>query len=173
MDNKISINGNTFSFTPGETILEVAVRNGIDVPTLCHLKGTMPTETCRVCVVEVAGREELATACSTAAENDMDVKETAAYDLPSGKHPHRITTEPNHALGAVMTIIDICNACLIQLRQNAKDLDQHQRQDEVKRMSSFLYAVFKAVEDSPCPYEQKVRTVGKFNQMAVHCFLYR
>lgn len=106
-------------------------------------------------------------------ENDMDVKETAAYDLPSGKHPHRITTEPNHALGAVMTIIDICNACLIQLRQNAKDLDQHQRQDEVKRMSSFLYAVFKAVEDSPCPYDQKVRTVGKFNQMAVHCFLYR
>jgi len=38
----IIINGNRFTFEPGETILEVARRNSIDIPTLCHLKGASP-----------------------------------------------------------------------------------------------------------------------------------
>ncbi len=74
MDNTISINGKTFSFSEGETILDVAAANGIEVPTLCHLKGTIPTGACRVCVVEIAGRDDLAPACATPAEADMVVK---------------------------------------------------------------------------------------------------
>ena len=97
MDNKININGKQFAFTPGDTILEVARRNGVDIPTLCHLRDTIPTGKCRVCVVEVAGRDELITACSTTAENDMVVKtessrviaarrKTIAAMLASGNH---------------------------------------------------------------------------------------
>jgi NADH dehydrogenase/NADH:ubiquinone oxidoreductase subunit G len=58
-ENSISINGNIFSFEPGETILEVAHRNSIDIPTLCHLKGAIPTGACRMCVVEVKGARSL------------------------------------------------------------------------------------------------------------------
>ena len=53
--NIIVINGNEFSFEPGESILDIARRNSIDIPTLCHLKGASPTGACRVCVVEVEG----------------------------------------------------------------------------------------------------------------------
>lgn len=74
MSNEISINGKMLAFSEGETILAVAIRNGIDIPTLCHLKSTTPTGTCRICVVEVAGKKELVTACSTAADKDMVVK---------------------------------------------------------------------------------------------------
>lgn len=74
MSGEISINGTTFPFTGGETILDVARRNGIDIPTLCHLKGTAPTGTCRVCVVEVEGSNTLATACNTPAGENMVVK---------------------------------------------------------------------------------------------------
>ena len=57
-DNTICINGCHLAFSPGQTILEVATENGIDIPTLCHLKGTSPTGACRICVVEVRqGRE--------------------------------------------------------------------------------------------------------------------
>ena len=70
----IVINGNEFSFSPGETILEVARRNSIDIPTLCHLKGTSPTGACRICVVEVEGARSLVTACSTPAGNNMVVR---------------------------------------------------------------------------------------------------
>jgi NADH dehydrogenase/NADH:ubiquinone oxidoreductase subunit G len=61
------INGNELSFESGETILQVARRNSIDIPTLCHLKGTTPTGACRICVVEVKGARTLLPACSTPA----------------------------------------------------------------------------------------------------------
>lgn len=71
--NLIVINGNEFSFEPGETILEVARKNDIDIPTLCHLKGTTPTGSCRVCVVEVEGARSLMASCATPVSNNMVV----------------------------------------------------------------------------------------------------
>jgi len=72
--NIIVINGNEFSFAPGETILQVAERNSIDIPTLCHLKNTTPTGQCRICVVEVEGARSLLTACSAPAMKNMVVR---------------------------------------------------------------------------------------------------
>lgn len=70
----ISINGHSLQFEAGETILEVARRNSIDIPTLCHLKNTTPTGACRICVVEVAGARSLLTACATPAAAGMQVQ---------------------------------------------------------------------------------------------------
>ena len=72
--NIIVINGNELAFEPGETILDVARRNGIDIPTLCHLKGTTPTGACRVCVVEVQGARTLMASCATPAARNMVVR---------------------------------------------------------------------------------------------------
>jgi predicted molibdopterin-dependent oxidoreductase YjgC len=69
----ITIDGQTFSFSPGETILDVASRNGIFIPTLCYLKGASPTGACRICVVEVEGARNLVAACTTPAGIDMVV----------------------------------------------------------------------------------------------------
>ncbi len=65
--NSIVINGNELSFDPGETILEVARRNSIEIPTLCHLKGALPSGVCRVCVVEIEGARNLMASCATPA----------------------------------------------------------------------------------------------------------
>lgn len=72
--HKITINGRQLTFTPGETILEVATRNGIFIPTLCHLKGTTPTGACRVCVCEVEGARALMAACTVPAAPNMVVR---------------------------------------------------------------------------------------------------
>ncbi len=72
--NTIVINGNVFPFEAGETILEVARRNSVDIPTLCHLKGATPTGACRICVVEVKGARALLVACATPAVNNMEVQ---------------------------------------------------------------------------------------------------
>jgi predicted molibdopterin-dependent oxidoreductase YjgC len=72
--NLIVINGNEFPFEPGETLLEVARRGQIDIPTLCHLKGTVPTGACRICVVEVERARTLLPACSTPAAANMVVR---------------------------------------------------------------------------------------------------
>lgn len=69
--NNIIINGNEFSFEPGETILKVAKRNNIDIPSLCYLRGANSSGDCGICVVEVEGADELMRSCSTPASNDM------------------------------------------------------------------------------------------------------
>lgn len=62
----------------GTTILEAASGTGIDVPTLCHMKlHDLNIENkpggCRICVVEVEGRKNLAPACCTEVAEGMVV----------------------------------------------------------------------------------------------------
>jgi len=73
-ENVIVINGQDFVFTPGETILQVARRNSINIPTLCFLKGTTPTGACRICIVEVEGSGNLVASCVTPAVPKMIVR---------------------------------------------------------------------------------------------------
>ncbi len=72
-ENTIFINGKPLTFKEGETVLEVARRNGIFIPTFCHLKGTVPTGACRVCVVEVEGARNLMASCAMPASRNMVV----------------------------------------------------------------------------------------------------
>jgi predicted molibdopterin-dependent oxidoreductase YjgC len=71
--NVITINENQIAIEPGETILEVAQRNHIDIPFLCHLKNTIPTTTCKICVVEIKGETDLKESCATKAEPGMTI----------------------------------------------------------------------------------------------------
>ncbi len=72
--NIIVINGNEFEFSPGETIYQVATRNSIYIPTLCHLKNTTGTGQCRICVVEVEGARTLIASCAAPAGPNMVVR---------------------------------------------------------------------------------------------------
>lgn len=73
-ENIIIIDGKECEFSPGETILEVAERNGIYIPTLCYLKGASPTGSCRICVVEVEGARALVASCAAPAGPNMVVR---------------------------------------------------------------------------------------------------
>lgn len=70
-NNRIIINGNELFFKSGETILQVAQRNNIDIPTLCYLKGAKPSGECGICVVEANGK--LVSSCETPASANMTV----------------------------------------------------------------------------------------------------
>jgi formate dehydrogenase alpha subunit len=72
-EDTIVINGMKYDFSPGETILEVAKRNGIDIPTICYLDGGTPTGACRICLVEAEGARNLLPSCATPAAADMVV----------------------------------------------------------------------------------------------------
>lgn len=72
--NLIVINGRELTYENGETILSVARRNNIYIPTLCHLKGSTPTGACRVCVVEIEGARSLMASCTVPAANNMVVR---------------------------------------------------------------------------------------------------
>ena len=60
-----TIDGRQVRVPLGTTILEAARTLDIDIPTLCHHETLDPTEACRLCVVEVEGRADLAPSCGT------------------------------------------------------------------------------------------------------------
>lgn len=76
----LNIDGKYVKVPEGSTILEAARQLGIDIPTLCHLKlddnvGMVnKSASCRVCVVEVKGRRNLAPACATPVAEGMEVR---------------------------------------------------------------------------------------------------
>jgi iron-only hydrogenase group A len=70
----IQVNNKRIKAEKGETILSALNRNGIFIPTLCRMKEFTPTGACRMCVVEVEGRERLVTACSQPVEEWMTIK---------------------------------------------------------------------------------------------------
>ncbi len=75
----LQIDRHTVRVPEGTMILEAARQVGINIPTLCHinLEGTCIKSTpasCRICVVEVEGRKNLAPACATRCTDGMAVK---------------------------------------------------------------------------------------------------
>ncbi|MDJ0762608.1 MAG: 2Fe-2S iron-sulfur cluster-binding protein [Myxococcota bacterium] len=64
----IFINGKKLIATKGETVLSVAKRNRVDIPTLCHHDALEPVGACRLCTVEIThedwnGWKGLVTSC--------------------------------------------------------------------------------------------------------------
>ena len=109
-ENKINliIDRHNLTVPEGTTILEAAKLVGIDIPTLCHidLKGTCVKNapaSCRICVVEVQGRRNLAPACSTKCTEGMVVKTSTLRVMNARKivtelilsdHPNECLTCP-------------------------------------------------------------------------------
>ncbi|PKP05590.1 MAG: NADH:ubiquinone oxidoreductase [Bacteroidetes bacterium HGW-Bacteroidetes-5] len=76
---KVTIDKNEIEVKKGTTIYQAAKQIGIDIPVLCymnleHLKIENRPGGCRICVVEVEGRKNLAPSCSTECADGMVVK---------------------------------------------------------------------------------------------------
>jgi bidirectional [NiFe] hydrogenase diaphorase subunit len=70
----LTIDGRLLTAPAGQTILQTARENGIEIPTLCHLDGLSDVAACRLCLVEVAGTPRLLPACVTAVADGMHVQ---------------------------------------------------------------------------------------------------
>ncbi|MFC5404161.1 formate dehydrogenase subunit alpha [Cohnella soli] len=68
----IQLNGTTYEFKQGSTILETINRHQIPHPQVCYVPEVDPIRTCDTCIVEADGR--LVRACATAAVDGMDIR---------------------------------------------------------------------------------------------------
>ncbi|HZV92070.1 MAG TPA: 2Fe-2S iron-sulfur cluster-binding protein, partial [Caldimonas sp.] len=71
---EMTLDGRKVAAFEGETILTVAARAGIDIPTLCFKDGYRPDGNCRACVVEVDGERTLAPSCCRNVQAGMKVQ---------------------------------------------------------------------------------------------------
>jgi len=75
----LTIDNKSVNVEKGTTILKAARSAGIEIPTLCYMSlGDMNIENkpggCRICVVEVEGRRNLAPSCCTNVDDGMNIK---------------------------------------------------------------------------------------------------
>ena len=117
------IDGKNVSARAGQSILEVARENGVEIPTLCHLDGLSDVGACRICVVEVKGSPKLFPACVTSIFEGMEVT-TQSERLQ--KHRRTILellfAERNH----------ICSVCVANGHCELQTLAQEQGMTHVR-----------------------------------------
>jgi NADH-quinone oxidoreductase subunit G/NADP-reducing hydrogenase subunit HndD len=109
---EIQVDGRAIEAKEGETILSALKREGIHVPTLCHMEGLAPSGACRMCVVEMEGAPNFVPACSYPVANGM-----------------KIQTRSPKVLDARRTIVELLlsnhpDDCLYCLRSGKCDLQQ-------------------------------------------------
>lgn len=71
---KCVIDGKEVEFTPGENMIAVAQKAGIEIPYFCYHPGLAVVAQCRMCAVEVEKMPKLQTACSTPVADGMVIK---------------------------------------------------------------------------------------------------
>lgn len=71
---KLTIDNHQVEVDDGATILDAAGKLGIEIPTMCFLRGYKASTSCMLCVVKVNGSDKLLPACGTIAQNGMKVE---------------------------------------------------------------------------------------------------
>lgn len=71
---KLTIDSREVEVDKGATILDAATKLGIEIPTMCFLKGYKPSTSCMLCVVKVNGSDRLLPACATVVQEGMTVE---------------------------------------------------------------------------------------------------
>lgn len=138
---KLTIDNHEVEVPQGTTLLEAGKLVGIDIPTLCHidLKGTCVKNkpaSCRLCVVEVEGRRNLAPACATNCMPGMVVYTNSARVIRARKTIAELilSDHPNDCLTCPK-----CSDCELQrlvMRLNIRQMpyndgEKSQRKNEV------------------------------------------
>ena len=99
----LTIDGRSIEPAAGATILEACLDAGIYIPHLCAHRDLHPAGVCRLCVVEVEGRDGLVTSCTTPAEDGMRVStgtdlvrrvRKVSAELMLANHPAECTSCP-------------------------------------------------------------------------------
>ena len=109
---EMQVDGRTVEAKDGETILSALKREGIHVPTLCHMEGLLPSGACRMCIVEMEGAQNFVPACSFPVAPGMNIQ-----------------TRSPRVLDARRTIVELLlsnhpDDCLYCVRSGKCDLQQ-------------------------------------------------
>lgn len=129
----IEANGKRLVAKPGEMLLAVLRRNGINVPTLCNMEDMAPSGACRMCVVEVEGQRGLVPSCAFPVYEGMKVKTNSPRAIMARKTIVELLLA-NHP--------DDCNYCVrngtCQLQDLAHELGVRERKFTGPRNQYFI-----------------------------------
>jgi formate dehydrogenase major subunit len=79
------LNGKEVSGKSTETLIEIAKREGVEIPHLCYKEGLDTVGNCRACVVEIGGERVLAPSCCRTPTKGMKVTTNSERAVKSQK----------------------------------------------------------------------------------------
>ncbi|GAB3403843.1 formate dehydrogenase subunit alpha [Massilia agilis] len=82
---RFSINGREVEALEHETLIEVAQREGVEIPRLCYKEGMAAVGNCRSCMVEIDGERVLAPSCCRYPSQGMKVTTDSARAVAAQK----------------------------------------------------------------------------------------
>jgi [NiFe] hydrogenase diaphorase moiety small subunit len=77
--HSLQIDGQEIPFVPGQTVLQAALAAGLDIPHLCYRPELESIGSCRLCLVEVAGRR--LSSCTLPAGDGQNIASAALRPL--------------------------------------------------------------------------------------------
>ena len=126
----LTIDGRKITVKENTTIMEAAAQNGIPIPKLCYLKGINEIAACRVCVVELEGKEKLITSCNNVAKEGMVIHTNSpkvrrhrrtTVELILSQHDCECVTCSRSGNCSLQTVANDLNIIEIPLRWKLKD----------------------------------------------------
>ena len=158
---KLTIDNHELEVPQGTSLLEAGKLVGIDIPTLCHidLKGTCVKNrpaSCRLCVVEVEGRRNLAPACATMCTPGTVVYTNSARVIRARKTVAELilSDHPNDCLTCPK-----CSNCELQrlvMRLNIRQMPYNEG-EKSERKNEITPAITRNMEK--CIYCRRCETV--------------
>ena len=128
---------------PGTTILEAAREMGIDIPSICDHPRLEPFGGCRLCLVEVKGKRGFVPACSSHAEEGLEVR-TTTPELQSLRR---------HILALILS--EHPSACLVCAEKNQCD----DLKSTIRKVGEVTGCVL-CGENGRCRLQDVVRVIG-------------
>lgn len=132
----ITIDGVRLEVADHANVLECALKAGIYIPHLCHHPDLPENGSCRMCIVEVEGREGVHTSCTLRAEDGMVIStktekvnklRTLALELLLAGHPEDCSTCPKYGNCELQTLIQYIGANNARMRVRTKGIKMEER----------------------------------------------
>lgn len=132
----ITIDGIPLEVQDGKNVLECALENGIYIPHLCHHKDLNPLGSCRMCIVEVEGREGVTPSCTLKAEDGMVIQTKTpevtrlrmlALELLLAGHPEDCSTCPKYGKCELQMLIQYIGPRTGRLKMRTKGFKPEER----------------------------------------------
>ena len=115
------IDGISVEAQKGETILTVARKHDIYIPTMCYISKTTPCASCRMCVVEAEGVEGFVLSCNTPPTEGIEIT-TSTPELENERTNIMKLYDVNHPLEC--GVCDKSGECDLQNKTLEFDLER-------------------------------------------------
>lgn len=119
----LEVDGRMVTALEGQAIFSAAWEGGIRIPRLCHIGGLSSPGACRLCLVEIEGRQKLSASCITPVSEGMVVR----TDTPALRAHRRLIVELLFAERS-----HICSVCVMNGACELQDLAAHLGVDHIR-----------------------------------------